>query len=111
MDKTDPIEISVQVSNTGARAGKEVAQLYVSDLYASITPPEKRLRAFQKIDLQAGETKTVTFRITFQDLAFVGLDNKWVVEPGAFKALVGGLSVDFELNKPVAKAAAKKKRA
>ncbi len=108
---TDPIEISVQVTNTGGRAGKEVVQLYVSDLYASITPSVKRLRGFQKIDLKAGETRTVTFKITPQDLAFVGLTNKWVVEPGTFKALVGGLSADFELNKPVVKVAAKKKRA
>ena len=110
-DKTDPIEISVQVTNTGGREGKEVVQLYVSDLFASITPAGKRLRGFQKINLKAGETQTVTFKITVQDLAFVGIDNKWITEPGTFKAAVGGLTVDFELNKPVVKVAPKKKRA
>lgn len=110
-DKNEPVEISVQVKNIGARAGKEVVQLYVSDLYASIAPSVKRLRGFQKIDLAAGEIKTVTFKITFPDLAFVGIDNKWVTEPGAFKALVGGLSADFELKAPVVKVAAKKKKA
>ncbi|MEO6758586.1 MAG: glycoside hydrolase family 3 C-terminal domain-containing protein, partial [Saprospiraceae bacterium] len=102
-DKTESIEISVQVTNAGAREGKEVVQLYVNDLFASIAPPVKRLRGFQKITLKAGETQTVTFKLSFQDLAFVGLDNKWVVEPGAFKAMVGGLSADFELKKPVVK--------
>ncbi len=110
-DKNEPVEISVQVKNAGSRAGKEVVQLYVSDLFASIAPSVKRLRGFQKIDLAAGETKTVTFKITFQELAFVGIDNKWVTEPGAFKALVGGLSADFELKTPVVKVAAKKKKA
>ncbi len=108
---TDQIEISVEVMNTGGREGKEVVQLYVSDLYASITPSVKRLRGFQKINLKAGETQTVTFKLTPQELAFVGIDKKWVLEPGTFKALVGGLSADFELNKPVVKAAPKKKRA
>ncbi len=106
--KTDNIQVSVQVTNTGAREGKEVVQLYVSDLFASIAPSVKRLRGFQKINLKAGETQTVTFNITFKDLAFVGIDNKWITEPGAFKALIGGLSVDFELSKPV-KVVAKKK--
>ncbi len=107
-EKNDNIQITVQVSNTGAREGKEVVQLYVSDLFASIAPSVKRLRGFQKIDLKAGETQTVTFNLSFKELAFVGIDNKWVTEPGAFKALIGGLSANFELNKPV-KVAPKKK--
>jgi len=109
-DMTEPIEISVQVTNSGVREGKEVVELYVSDLFASITPSVKRLRGFQKVNLKAGETQTVTFKITPQDLAFVGIDNKWVTEPGAFKVLVGGLTADFDVNKPVVKVAPKKKR-
>ena len=107
-DKKDPLEISVQVTNSGARAGQEAVQLYVSDLFASIAPSVRRLRGFQKITLQAGETQTVTFKITAADLAFVGVDNKWVTEPGDFKAMIGELSVDFKLNKPAVKAAVKK---
>jgi beta-glucosidase len=107
-DKNENIQISVQVTNTGGREGKEVVQLYVSDLFASIAPSVKRLRGFQKVNLKAGETQTVTFNISFRDLAFVGINNKWVTEPGAFKALVGGLTADFELKKPVKAAAVKK---
>ena len=107
-NKNESLEISVQVTNTGGRQGQEAVQLYVSDLFASIAPSVRRLRGFQKISLQAGETRTVTFKITMQDLAFVGIDNKWVTEPGDFKAMIGELSVDFKLNKPVVKATPKK---
>ncbi len=110
-DKNEPVEISVQVTNTGTRTGQEAVQLYISDLFASIAPSVRRLRGFQKISLKAGETQTVTFKITAQDLAFVGIDNKWITEPGDFKAMIGELSVDFNLRKPVVKTAAKKKRA
>jgi beta-glucosidase len=82
----------VTVANTGARAGKEVVQLYVRDLYASITPPMKRLRDFQKVSLAAGERRTVTFRLPVSRLAFVGRDNRFVVEPGDFDVMVGDLT-------------------
>ena len=99
-NKNESLEVSVQVTNTGGQTGKEAVQLYVSDLFASIAPSVRRLRGFQKISLKAGETQTVTFKITAQDLAFVGIDNKWVTEPGDFKAMIGELSVDFKLLKP-----------
>lgn len=92
-----PVRISVEVSNTGSRSGKEVVQLYISDLYASITPPVKRLRGFEKIDLQPGETKTVTFEIHPSELAFVNANSKWVTEPGQFMVQIGGETANFVL--------------
>ena len=93
----DPIQISVEVTNTGKVEGMEVVQLYTKQLVASITPSERRLRGFQKVSLKPGETKTVQFKLTSKDLAFVGLDNKFVTEAGEFKAMVGGLDAPFEL--------------
>jgi len=88
----DTVSVSVTVANTGAREGKEVVQLYVRDLVASVDPPNRRLRGYQKIALAAGERRTVTFRLPIQDLAFIGRDDKPVVEPGDFDVLVGGLT-------------------
>ena len=84
-----PVKVSVEVSNTGKREGMEVVQLYVHDEVASITPPVKKLRKFQKIVL--GETKTVSFELGDEDFSFIGQDNKPVMEPGKFDILVGGL--------------------
>ncbi|HEY2064400.1 MAG TPA: glycoside hydrolase family 3 N-terminal domain-containing protein, partial [Gemmatimonadaceae bacterium] len=89
---TDTVTVSVDVTNTGTRAGKEVVQLYVRDLYASVDPPVRRLRDFEKIALAAGERRTVTFRLPIQRLAFVGIDNRPVVEPGDFDVMIGGLT-------------------
>ncbi len=86
---TDTLRASVDVTNAGLRPGKEVVHLFVSDLYASVAPPVRRLRAFTKIDLAPGERRTVTFAVPVSDLAFVGLDGTWVVEPGDFVAAVG----------------------
>ncbi|HSV87675.1 MAG TPA: glycoside hydrolase family 3 N-terminal domain-containing protein [Bacteroidales bacterium] len=91
------IQISIEVSNTGYRQGKEVVQLYISDLFASITPPVRRLRGFEKIDLEPGETKTVIFEIRPSDLAFVNADLKWVTEPGEFMVQIGGETASFVL--------------
>jgi len=85
----DKITVSVDVKNTGAKAGKEAVLLYSSDLLASMTPDCRRLRAFQKIDLQPGETKTVTFVLPASDLAFVGADGKWILEEGEFALTTG----------------------
>lgn len=89
------LEVSVTVANTGQRTGKEVVQLYVRDLYASITPAMKRLRGFEKIELRPGERRTVSFRVPVRELAFVGPDNRWVVEPGEFEVQVGGQTARF----------------
>jgi beta-glucosidase len=95
--KGGSITVSVVVKNTGDRAGKEVVQLYVSDLYRSISPPNRELKGFQKIELQPGQTKTVAFKLTPADLSFVGLDNKWITEPGVFKVNVFNLQESFML--------------
>ncbi|MDZ7269576.1 MAG: glycoside hydrolase family 3 C-terminal domain-containing protein [candidate division KSB1 bacterium] len=93
----EKLNVRVIVQNTGTRAGREVVQLYLTDLYASVTPHNKRLKRFEKIDLAPGESRTVTFTLQPQDFAFIGRDNKPVVEPGEFRVAVGGLSRNFML--------------
>jgi beta-glucosidase len=93
----DELTVNVTVTNTGARAGKEVVQVYVSDLVASISPPGRRLRRFAKVDLQPGQSRTLTFKLGRDDLSFIGADNKAVVEPGEFDVKVGGLTQRFTL--------------
>ncbi len=88
----DVLTVSVDVKNTGSREGKEVVLLYSSDLVASITPDNKRLRDFTKISLQPGETKTVTFNVPAKNLAFVDADGRWTLEEGEFFFKVGSLS-------------------
>ena len=89
----DVITVSVDVKNTGNRVGKEAVLLYSSDLLASIVPDNKRLRDFTKIELQAGEQKTVNFQLPAKSLAFVGADGKWILEEGDFILKVGNQSV------------------
>ena len=89
----DMIKVSVDVKNTGSRTGKEAVLLYSSDLVASIIPDVKRLRGFEKISLEPGETKTVTFELPAKELAFVGADGKWRLEKGDFRLACGGLGV------------------
>ena len=81
----DILTVSVDVKNTGSRAGKEAVLLYSSDLVASIVPDNKRLRDFTKIELQPGEQKTVTFKLPAKNLAFVNADGKWTLEEGDFE--------------------------
>ena len=87
----DVITVSVDVKNTGARAGKEPVLLYTSDLVASLTPDNRRLRDFTKVELQPGETKTITFRLPAKSMAFVGADCRWTLEEGDFVLRVGRL--------------------
>ncbi|MEP7106717.1 MAG: glycoside hydrolase family 3 N-terminal domain-containing protein [Ferruginibacter sp.] len=94
----DNLTVTVKVKNTGKRDGKHTVELYTRDMYASITPCMKRLRAFQKIDLRAGEVKTVIFYINKNDLAFVNAQLKTVTEPGEFKVMIGNLDADFRYN-------------
>ena len=85
----DTVTVTVVVANTGARAGTEVVQLYTRDLVASVAPPLRRLRAFARVALAPGERRTVTLRFPVRALAFVGLENRPVVEPGEFEVIVG----------------------
>ena len=89
----DVLTVTVDVKNTGARAGKEAVLLYSSDIVASVVPDNKRLRDFTKIELQPGETKTVTFQLPASKLAFVGADGRWTLEEGDFVLRVGNQTV------------------
>ncbi len=89
----DVLTVSVDLKNTGAKAGKEAVLLYSSDLIASIVPDNKRLRDFTKIELQPGEVKTVTFKLPAKNLAFVGADGKWTLEEGDFILKIGNQTV------------------
>jgi len=95
--KSEKIGISVDVENTGSTTGKEVIQLYVSDLVASITPSVKRLRGFVKVELQPGDIATVKFNLNPYDLAFVDKDLNWTVESGEFEIEIAGLKEKFTL--------------
>ena len=95
----DIIKVSVDVKNTGKVAGKESVLLFSSDLVASMVPDGRRLRAFDKIELQPGETKTVTFNLNADDLAFVSYDGKWVLEEGDFKLMIADKSADIHCDK------------
>jgi beta-glucosidase len=95
--KTDgTVTVSVDITNTGQRAGDEVAQLYVHDVASSVVRPVKELRGFQRLTLQSGEKRTVTFTLPAAKLAF--WDEKthaFLVEPGAFELMVGVSSTDI----------------
>jgi beta-glucosidase len=90
------LQVTATVTNAGPRAGVEVAQLYVRDLVGSVTRPVKELKGFQKVDLQPGQSREVTFTLKASDLAFYTAAGKWEVEPGAFKVFVGGNSRDVK---------------
>ena len=103
VDKTtfahdDVIRVSVEVKNTGKVAGKESVLLFSSDLMASMVPDGRRLRAFDKVALQPGESKTVTFDLKANDLAFVGWDGKWILEEGDFKLMVADQQATIHCN-------------
>lgn len=103
VDKTtfghdDVIRVSVEVKNTGKVAGKESVLLFSSDLMASMVPDGRRLRAFDKVALQPGESKTVTFDLKANDLAFVDWDGKWILEEGDFKLMVADQQATIHCN-------------
>ncbi len=85
--------VSVDVTNTGSRAGDEVAQLYIRDRVSSVTRPIKQLKGFERVHLRPGETRTVKFKLTPAELGFYNVDMHWVVEPGTFDIMVGSSSV------------------
>jgi beta-glucosidase len=97
-DSTGPegtVQVSVDVTNSGKVRGDEVAQLYIRDEVSSVTRPVKELRGFQRVSLDPGQTKTVQFSLGFDGLSFLNRDMHRVVEPGTFKIMVGGNSVDL----------------
>ena len=100
--KGESVEVSVEITNTGNYDGKEVAQLYIQDVAASLARPVKELKGFELINLKKGETKTVTFILTDKELGFFDNDGNYLVEAGTFKIMVGGssdkgLESNFEL--------------
>jgi len=97
LSPNDSLTVTVEVTNSGNLAGKEIVQLFVSDIVASVTPPVKVLKRFAKVDLQPGKSEIVKFSLSGDDLAFIGLDNKPVVEPGEFKVIIGDLSQTFAI--------------
>ena len=91
LDKNDKLRLSVDVTNTGKRRGTETVHVFIRDLFASVVPPVKRLRAFRQVDLSPGETKRVTFEIPVTDLSYFGLENSLILEAGEFEVMIGGL--------------------
>jgi beta-glucosidase len=91
----DQVAISIDIANTGERAGDEVVQLYVHDVQASVTRPVKELKGFQRISLEPGETRTVTFQLAVRQLGFFNLQMAYVVEPGAIEVFVGSSSQEI----------------
>lgn len=90
--QNEDITVTCTLRNTGKYAGEEVAQLYIQDLFASVTRPLKELKAFQKVMLQPGESKTLTFIIDKEMLSFYDQEMKWIAEPGDFKVMIGNSS-------------------
>lgn len=100
ISQNDSIEISLTVTNTGEVDGDEVVQLYISDTKASVEREEKSLKGFARVNLKAGESKTVSFKIDKSALAFYDVDSKkWISEPGDFEVLIGASSRDIRLKR------------
>lgn len=97
MDPGGRVRVQVTVQNTGARAGDEAVLLYTRQHYASRTPYTRRLRAFEKVSLAPGESRTVAFTLSADDLRFAGPDGRMVLEPGTFDVMVGGLTGTFRV--------------
>lgn len=98
ISKDGKVKVSLKVTNTGKRAGKEAVQLYVHDVKSSVKRPVKELVGFEKVDLKPGESKTVTMTVDAKQLAFWDdKNNKWKVEPGTFDLMVGASSADIRL--------------
>jgi len=95
MTPADTLTATVQITNESDRPAKEIVQLYLTDVVATVTPPVRVLKRFEKVELAPKATQTVRFTLTWDDLSFIGRDNKPVVEPGEFKVQVGDMSVSF----------------
>ncbi|MEC9054382.1 MAG: fibronectin type III-like domain-contianing protein, partial [Verrucomicrobiota bacterium] len=91
LGKSDTLTLSVDVTNTGKRKGTETVHVFIRDLFASVVPPVKRLRAFRQVELSPGESTRVTFEIPVKDLSYFGLESSLVLDPGEFEVMIGGL--------------------
>ena len=94
-------EVNVDVTNTGKRAGVETVQLYLHERYTPVAIPVKNLRGFQRVTLNPGETKTVTMKLTPDDLMLLDEDMHWKVVPGTFDVMIGKSSADIVLHEPL----------
>ena len=97
IDRTDKIEVSFTVTNTGSYDGEEIVQIYLRDLVASISRPVSELKDFSKIYLKSGETKTIRFVIDKEKLSFYNNQLEWISEPGEFELMIGASSRDIRL--------------
>jgi beta-glucosidase len=97
MTEDDEILVSVDVKNEGSIKGKEAVLMYITDVYGQVSRPNKQLKGFEKIELNPGETKTVTFKINKDHLSFIGINNKRIIEPGEFIVTIGDLKSKFYL--------------
>lgn len=95
--KGESIEVSVDVKNSGGRAGTEIVQLYLNDVFTSLSTPEKTLKGYQRVYLERGQTETVRFQINPADLTFIGKDGRPMTEPGEFEVMIGSSSRDQDL--------------
>ena len=93
-----PLTVKCRITNTGSRDGEEVAQLYIRDEVASTVQPVMQLKAFERIAIKKGESRTVTFRLTPSDFEIIGLDYRPIIEPGDFTLMVGSSSADIRLS-------------
>ena len=97
IDVDGEVRVMVDITNTGSRPGAEIVQLYIRDLVSTVTRPTRMLRRFARVELESGETRTVNFELTGEDLALVDLHMKRIVEPGEFEIHVGGSSTDTKI--------------
>jgi beta-glucosidase len=95
------INVSVNVTNTGSRKGDEVVQLYVRDKVSSVITYDSQLRGFERVPLNPGETKTVTFTLKPEDFELLDKNMNWVVEPGKFEIMIGASSEDIKLKQEI----------
>jgi beta-glucosidase len=94
----ETIDVSVNVKNIGQLTGKEVVMVYLHDKAASVTRPTRQLKAFKKVELTPGQQQTLQFTLTAEDMSFIGIDMKRIVEPGEFKVMVGNETAEFTVS-------------
>lgn len=101
ISKNESVTVKVNVTNTGKVAGDEVVQLYIRDIFSSVTRPVKELKGFKRVNLNPGETKEVEFKISSEHLSFTNIDMEYTVEPGDFEIMVGNSSMNENLTKTI----------